>query len=85
MNKFGLGQPVPRVEDPRFITGRGRYVDDIDLPHQCHGVVVMSPHAHARITRVDTAKAKAADGVLAVLTGADVKADKLGGLAPPRW
>ena len=83
MNKFGLGQPVPRVEDPRFITGRGRYVDDIDLPHQCHGVVVMSPHAHARITRVDTAKAKAADGVLAVLTGADVKADKLGGLAPP--
>ena len=83
MNKFGIGQPVPRVEDPRFITGRGRYVDDIDLPHQCYGVVVMSPHAHARIKRVDTAKAKAADGVLAVLTGADVIADKLGGLAPP--
>ena len=83
MNKFGIGQPVPRVEDPRFITGRGRYVDDIDLPHQCYGVVVMSPHAHARIKRVDTAKAKAADGVLAVLTGADVVADKLGGLAPP--
>ncbi len=83
MNKFGIGQPVPRVEDPRFITGRGRYVDDIDLPHQCHGVLVMSPHAHARIKRIDTAKAKAADGVLAVLTGADVVADKLGGLAPP--
>ena len=83
MNKFGIGQPVPRVEDPRFITGRGRYVDDIELPHQCYGVVVMSPHAHARIKRVDTAKAKAADGVLAVLTGADVVADKLGGLAPP--
>jgi carbon-monoxide dehydrogenase large subunit len=83
VNKFGIGQPVPRVEDPRFITGRGRYVDDIELPHQCHGVVVMSPHAHARIKRVDTAKAKAADGVLAVLTGADVIADKLGGLAPP--
>ena len=83
MNKFGIGQPVPRVEDPRFITGRGRYVDDIDLPHQCYGVVVMSPHAHARIKRVDTAKAKAADGVLAVLTGADVVADKLGSLAPP--
>lgn len=83
MNKFGIGQPVPRVEDPRFITGRGRYVDDIELPHQCHGVVVMSPHAHARIRRVDTAKAKAADGVLAVLTGADVVADKLGSLAPP--
>src|ERR1700726_4920495 len=83
VNKFGIGQPVLRVEDPRFITGRGRYVDDIDLPHQCYGVVVMSPHAHARIKRVDTAKAKAADGVLAVLTGADVIADKLGSLAPP--
>jgi aerobic carbon-monoxide dehydrogenase large subunit len=83
VNKFGIGQPVPRVEDPRFITGRGRYVDDIELPHQCYGVVVMSPHAHARIKRVDTAKAKTADGVLAVLTGADVVADKLGGLAPP--
>ena len=83
MNKFGIGQPVPRVEDPRFITGRGRYVDDIDLPHQCYGVVVMSPHAHARIKRVDTAKAKAAEGVLAVLTGADVVADKLGSLTPP--
>ncbi|HXX52500.1 MAG TPA: xanthine dehydrogenase family protein molybdopterin-binding subunit [Xanthobacteraceae bacterium] len=83
MNKFGIGQPVPRVEDPRFITGRGRYVDDYELPRQCHGVVVMSPHAHARIKRIDTAKAKAAPGVLAVLTGADVAADKLGGFAPP--
>ncbi len=52
MQKFGIGQPVPRIEDPRFITGRGRYVDDFDLPHQCHGVVVMSPHAHARIKSV---------------------------------
>ncbi len=82
MNKFGIGQPVTRVEDQRFITGRGRYVDDIELPHLCHGVQVMSPHAHARIKRVDTAKAKAAEGVLAVLTGADVQADKLGGLVP---
>jgi aerobic carbon-monoxide dehydrogenase large subunit len=83
VNKFGIGQPVPRLEDPRFITGRGRFVDDIDLPLQCYGVVVMSPHAHARIKGIDTAKAKAAEGVLAVLTGADVAADKLGGLAPP--
>ncbi len=80
--KFGIGQPVPRLEDPRFITGRGRFVDDIDLPRQCYGVVVMSPHAHARITRIDTAAAKAADGVLAVLTAADVEADKLGSLVP---
>jgi aerobic carbon-monoxide dehydrogenase large subunit len=83
LNKFGIGQPVPRVEDPRFLTGRGRYVDDIELPHQAHGVVVMSPHAHARIKSIDPSKAKASEGVLAVLTGADVKADKLGGLAPP--
>ena len=83
MNKFGIGQPVPRIEDPRFITGRGRYVDDYELPQQCHGVVVMSQHAHARIKRIDTAKAKAAPGVLAVLTGADVAADRLGCFAPP--
>jgi carbon-monoxide dehydrogenase large subunit len=83
VNKFGIGQPVLRVEDPRFITGRGRYVDDFDLTHQCHGVLVLSPHAHARIKSIDTAKAKAADGVLAVLTGADIVADKLGLLAPP--
>jgi aerobic carbon-monoxide dehydrogenase large subunit len=83
VNKFGIGQPVTRVEDPRFITGRGLYVDDIDLPLQCYGVVVMSPHAHARIKSIDAAKAKAAPGVLAVLTGADVKADGLGRLVPP--
>src|SRR5262244_4196158 len=78
VNKFGVGQPVLRVEDPRFITGRGRYVDDLELPQQCYGVVVMSPHAHARIKRVDVAKAKAAPGVLCVLTGADAAAEHLG-------
>ncbi|MGB6323188.1 MAG: xanthine dehydrogenase family protein molybdopterin-binding subunit, partial [Xanthobacteraceae bacterium] len=82
MIKFGIGQPVTRLEDPRFITGRGRFVDDIDLPTQCHGVVVTSPHAHARIKRIDTAKAKAAPGVLAILTGADVTADSLGAFSP---
>ena len=82
MTKFGIGQPVSRLEDPRFITGRGRYVDDIGLPQQCYGVVVMSPHAHARIKSIDTAKAKAAPGVVAVLTGADVEADKLGSFSP---
>ena len=82
MAKFGIGQPVPRLEDPRFITGRGRFVDDIDLPRQCYGVLVMSPHAHARIKNIDTTAAKAAGGVIAVLTGADVAADKLGSLVP---
>jgi carbon-monoxide dehydrogenase large subunit len=79
MAKFGIGQAVRRVEDQRFLTGSGRYVDDIVLPGMCHGVVLLSPHAHARIKKIDTAKAKAAPGVLLVLTGADVANDKLGG------
>ena len=79
MVKFGIGQPVRRVEDRRFLTGRGRYVDDITLPKQCHGVLVLSPHAHARLRRVDIARARAAAGVLCVLTGADAVAEKLGG------
>ena len=78
MAKFGVGQPVRRVEDQRFLTGQGRYVDDIVLPGMCHGVVLLSPHAHARIRKIDTSKAKAAPGVLLVLTGADAAADKLG-------
>ena len=80
MAKFGIGQAVRRVEDRRFLTGKGRYVDDIVLPGMVHGVNVLSPHAHARIKKVDVSKAKAAPGVLAVLTGADVAGDKLGGL-----
>jgi len=80
--KFGIGQSVRRVEDQRFITGRGRYVDDINLPHQCYAVVVYSPHAHARIRGVDPGKAKAAPGVLCVLTGADAVAEKLGAITP---
>src|SRR3954452_23879957 len=78
MAKFGIGQAVRRVEDQRFLLGQGRYVDDISLPGLCHGVTVLSPHAHARITRIDVAKAKDAPGVLCVLTGADAVADKLG-------
>ncbi len=80
MAKFGIGQAVRRVEDQRFLTGQGRYVDDLDLHGLCHGVTVLSPHAHAKIKRINTAKAKAAPGVLAVLTGADVAADHLGAL-----
>jgi len=78
MAKFGIGQAVRRVEDQRFLTGAGRYVDDIVLPGMCHGVNVLSPHAHARIKKVDASKAKAAPGVLLVLTGADVAADHIG-------
>src|SRR5207342_1449578 len=78
MAKFGIGQAVRRVEDQRFLLGQGRYVDDISLPGQCYGVMVLSPHAHARIKRTDVAKARAAPGVLCVLTGADAMAEKLG-------
>jgi aerobic carbon-monoxide dehydrogenase large subunit len=76
--KFGIGQAVRRVEDQRFLQGLGNYVDDISLPGMCHGVTVLSPHANARIKRIDVSKAKAAPGVLAVLTGADAVAEKLG-------
>lgn len=62
MNKFGIGQPVRRVEDQGFITGRGRFIDDINLPHQCHGALLLSPHAHALIKSVDAARARRAGG-----------------------
>ena len=78
MAKFGIGQAVRRVEDQRFLQGLGRYVDDISLPGLCQGLTVLSPHANARIKRIDVSKAKAAPGVLCVLTGADAIADKLG-------
>src|SRR5262249_12682931 len=80
MAKFGIGQAVLRVEDQRFLTGQGRYVDDMVLPNMAYGVNVLSPHAHSTIRKVDTSKAKAAPCVLAVLTGADVQADKVGGM-----
>jgi carbon-monoxide dehydrogenase large subunit len=73
---------VRRVEDPKFLRGQGRYVADIVLPGECHCVLVRSPHAHARIRGIDTGPAKALPGVLAVLTGADMAADKAGPMAP---
>lgn len=82
MNKFGIGQSVHRVEDERFLRGAGAYIDDIALPRQCHGVVVMSTFAHARIRKIDVSKAARAEGILFVLTGADVIADGLGGFPP---
>jgi carbon-monoxide dehydrogenase large subunit len=78
MAKFGIGQAVRRVEDQRFLTGAGRYVDDIVLPGMCHGALLLSPHAHAKIKKVDASKAKEAPGVLLVLTAADLKNEKFG-------
>jgi len=80
--RFGIGQPVRRVEDERFLTGRGRYVDDLVLPRQAYGAVVYAPHAHALIKRVATGRTRAAPGVLTVLTGADAQADRVGGVPP---
>ena len=76
--KFGIGQSVKRFEDVRLMKGGGRYQSDVAVPGETHAVVVRSIHAHARITRIDTARALAAPGVLAVLTGADVARDGLG-------
>jgi CO/xanthine dehydrogenase Mo-binding subunit len=75
MTWFGIGRSVQRIEDARFLRGRGRFVDDIHLPHQSFGVVLMSPHAHARIKSVDATEAKVAHGVICVLTGGDLIAD----------
>src|SRR6266850_33902 len=78
MKQFGIGQPVRRVEDRRFITGRGRYLDDISRPRQAYAFMLRSPHAHARLRAVDTAAAASAPGVLAVFTGDDLARDGLG-------
>src|SRR5437588_12536630 len=72
-----IGQPLPRVEDDRLLTGRGRFTDDETQPGQAWCAFVRSPHAHARIAAVNTSSVRAAPGVLAVLTGADYEADGL--------
>ena len=77
---FGIGQPVRRREDLRLLTGRGEFSDDFNLPGQVYAYVLRSPHAHARIRRIAAGEARAAPGVLAVLTGADYLADGLTGL-----
>src|SRR5438094_7559628 len=78
MKQFGIGQPIRRVEDRRFLTGHGRYLDDIAQHHQAHAVLLRSPHANARIRALDTRAAAALPGVLAVLTGEDLARDGLG-------
>ena len=80
MTATGIGAPVRRKEDFRFITGAGRYVDDINRPGQAHAYFLRSPHAHATIDKIDTSAALASPGVVAIYTGDDVAADKVGGL-----
>jgi aerobic carbon-monoxide dehydrogenase large subunit len=67
----GIGKPVRRREDARFLTGAGKYADDMNLPGQAYAHMVRSPHAHARIAGIDVGPAAGAPGVLAVLTGRD--------------
>ncbi len=83
MGQFGIGQPVRRFEDRRFLRGEGRFQNDQNLPGQAHGVVLRSPHAHARIRALDTSAALAAPGVLAILTGDDLARAGLGTMGVP--
>ncbi len=82
--KTGIGAPLARLEDGRFLTGRGNYTDDINRPGQLIAQFVRSPHAAAKFTTVDTSVALKIPGVVAVLTGADMAADGVGGL-PCGW
>ena len=70
-----IGDAVLRKEDVRLLTGQGAFSDDVAIPGQAYAVIVRSPHAHARIISIATEAAKAAPGVLAVLTGTDALAD----------
>ena len=72
-----IGRPLPRFEDLRLVRGLGRYTDDLPFPGAAHAAFVRSPHPHARILRIDAAAARAAPGVLAVLTGDDYLAGRL--------
>src|SRR5438477_7463493 len=78
-DRFAIGQPVPRSEDPVLLRGEGHYSDDFNLPGQAYAVIVRSPVAHGVIRRIDTAAARAMPGVLAVYTAADLAK---GGIGP---
>src|SRR5438552_5506189 len=80
MNEAHIGRSLRRLEDSRFLTGQGRFVDDIDMPGQLHGIVLRSPHGHAAIDGIDTAAARAMPGVRGVFTAADLDADGIGPL-----
>src|SRR5262249_62366230 len=77
----GIGAPVRRLEDARFLRGEARFVADISLAGELHCAFVRSPHAHARIVRIDVSRAAVMPGVVAILTGADMAADRVGPMA----
>jgi carbon-monoxide dehydrogenase large subunit len=72
LTKFGVGQPIRRLEDPRLLTGKGMYTDDVSFPNETHGIVLRSPHSHASIRSINTAAAVNVDGVLGIYTAADI-------------
>src|SRR5260370_17140965 len=82
MGEFGIGQLVPREEDPYLARGAGRYVDDVQAAGQTRACVLRSPHAHANVVAIDATAARAMPGVLLVLTGNDPQLLRLGTLRP---
>jgi len=80
--RFAIGQPVPRTEDPVLLRGAGHYSDDVSLPGQAYAVMVRSPYAHGVIRAIDSAAARAMPGVLAIYTAVDLDAGGIGPLAP---
>ena len=72
--RYGVGQPVPRTEDPVLLRGEGRYTDDLNEPGQAYAWIARSPHAHGLLKKIDTTAAKAMPGVLAIYTAADLAA-----------
>ena len=78
MGKFGISQPVLRREDARLLTGGGQFVDDLRRPALARGFMLRSPHGHARIAAIEVTAARQAPGVLAIYTGADLRADGIG-------
>ena len=77
MNATGIGAPVRRKEDQRFVIGQGRYVDDFNRPGQAYAYFLRSPHAHAHIRGIGLEAARAMPGVVAIFTGEDLAADKI--------
>src|SRR4051812_38529494 len=82
MPRDGIGDTPKRREDQRFLTGQGRYLDDLAFDRLAHAVVLRSPHAHALIRRIDPSASRAMPGVLAVLTAAEARQDGLKPLLP---
>ena len=75
-----VGSRVERKEDKRFLTGKGRYTSDINIANQTYAVFIRSPHARAKIKKIDTSKALKSSGVVDILTGEHIAKDKIGGL-----